>query len=69
MSATQVASVGAIIPANMVREYPSRMIRLHHRTPSKAKSIRRPSMNQYCCRCEALYGWGPETGFTPRVGT
>src|SRR5262249_27026208 len=29
----------------MVREYPSRMIRLHQRCPCKAKSIMRPSIN------------------------
>ena len=39
--------VGAIAPASMVREYPSRMMRLHQCTPSMAKSMRRPSMNQY----------------------
>ena len=41
-------------PAKIVREYPSSITRLHHRTPSKAKSIMRPSMNQYWWGREAL---------------
>jgi hypothetical protein len=45
INATQVASVGAIVPARMVREYPSRIRTLHHFTPFNLKSSWRPSMN------------------------
>jgi len=40
------ASTGATAPARMVREEPSRMMRLHHVTPSTAPSSRRPAMHQ-----------------------
>src|SRR5439155_12386686 len=59
ISATQLASVGATAPARIVREEPSRMIRLHHLTPARAKAMFRPSMNQYSWGAVALEGCGP----------
>src|SRR5437870_3093705 len=53
----------------MVREYPSRMIRLHQRWPSMAKSIMRPSINQYSWAAVALKGcgWGTAGGGVERL--